>query len=91
MSPGKLCLNVDKSTYKDSFPSDMSLGKLSSYVDKSTFRLFPGDLSLGILIINSALMGPTSSPGIIAGDCIPDEVSPARIPQRHVAGETYPQ
>ncbi|GJW81837.1 zinc finger, CCHC-type containing protein [Tanacetum coccineum] len=34
--------------------------------------------------------GPTSSPGIIAGDCIPDEVSPARIPQGHVAGEMYP-
>ncbi|GKB40300.1 RNA-directed DNA polymerase, eukaryota, partial [Tanacetum coccineum] len=32
-------------------------------------------------------VGPTSSLGIIAGDCIPDEYSPATIPQRHVAGE----
>ncbi|GJS77398.1 F-box domain containing protein [Tanacetum coccineum] len=36
-------------------------------------------------------VGPTSSLGIIAGDCIPDEYSPATIPQRHVAGETFPQ
>ncbi|GJZ69976.1 RNA-directed DNA polymerase, eukaryota, reverse transcriptase zinc-binding domain protein [Tanacetum coccineum] len=28
---------------------------------------------------------------LFAGDCIPDEVSPAMIPQRHVARETYPQ
>ncbi|GKD90136.1 hypothetical protein Tco_1365643, partial [Tanacetum coccineum] len=35
--------------------------------------------------------GPTSSLGIIAGDCIPDEVSPATIPQRHVAGDRFPQ
>ncbi|GKB12334.1 hypothetical protein Tco_0846257, partial [Tanacetum coccineum] len=26
-----------------------------------------------------------------AGDCIPDEVSPATIPQRHVAGDRFPQ
>ncbi|GJX09907.1 hypothetical protein Tco_0199766, partial [Tanacetum coccineum] len=30
-------------------------------------------------------VGPTSSLGIIAGDCIPDEDSPATIPQRHFA------
>ncbi|GJS79940.1 hypothetical protein Tco_0729821 [Tanacetum coccineum] len=36
-------------------------------------------------------VGPTSSLGIIAGDCIPDEVSPATIPQRHVAGDRFPQ
>ncbi|GJQ89018.1 hypothetical protein Tco_0000157 [Tanacetum coccineum] len=28
---------------------------------------------------------------LFAGDCIPDEVSPAMIPQRHVTRETYPQ
>ncbi|GJS19987.1 hypothetical protein Tco_0448619 [Tanacetum coccineum] len=36
-------------------------------------------------------VGPTSSLGIIAGDCIPDEDSPATIPQRHVAGDRFPQ
>ncbi|GKC67001.1 F-box domain containing protein, partial [Tanacetum coccineum] len=36
-------------------------------------------------------VGPTSSLGIIAGDCIPDEYSPATIPQRHVAGDRFPQ
>ncbi|GKF52675.1 hypothetical protein Tco_0159585 [Tanacetum coccineum] len=34
-------------------------------------------------------VGPTSSLGIIDGDCIPDEYSPATIPQRHVAGERW--
>ncbi|GKE57842.1 hypothetical protein Tco_1497027, partial [Tanacetum coccineum] len=34
---------------------------------------------------------PTSSLGIIAGDCIPDEDSPARIPQRHFVGDRFPQ
>ncbi|GKE52611.1 hypothetical protein Tco_1487767, partial [Tanacetum coccineum] len=29
--------------------------------------------------------------GIVAGERIPDEASPAEIPQRHVAGETFPQ
>ncbi|GJZ39980.1 F-box domain containing protein [Tanacetum coccineum] len=33
-------------------------------------------------------MGPTSSLGIIAGERIPHEASPASIPQRHVAGES---
>ncbi|GJW48262.1 retrovirus-related pol polyprotein from transposon TNT 1-94 [Tanacetum coccineum] len=32
-------------------------------------------------------VGPTSSLGIIAGDCIPDEDSPATIPQRHFDGD----
>ncbi|GKD17513.1 hypothetical protein Tco_1206671 [Tanacetum coccineum] len=36
-------------------------------------------------------VGPTSSLGIIAGDCIPDEYSPATIPQRHVAVDRFPQ
>ncbi|GKG21854.1 hypothetical protein Tco_0384449, partial [Tanacetum coccineum] len=36
-------------------------------------------------------MGPMSSLGIIAGDCIPDEYSPTTIPQRHVAGDRFPQ
>ncbi|GKG62072.1 hypothetical protein Tco_0631976, partial [Tanacetum coccineum] len=34
---------------------------------------------------------PTSSLGIIAGDCIPDEDSPATIPQRHFDGDSFPQ
>ncbi|GKG14392.1 hypothetical protein Tco_0353992, partial [Tanacetum coccineum] len=29
--------------------------------------------------------------GIVAVERIPDEASPAEIPQRHVAGETFPQ
>ncbi|GKG12673.1 hypothetical protein Tco_0346910, partial [Tanacetum coccineum] len=29
--------------------------------------------------------------GIIAGDCIPDEDSPATIPQRHFDGDRFPQ
>ncbi|GKC44973.1 hypothetical protein Tco_1062695, partial [Tanacetum coccineum] len=36
-------------------------------------------------------VGPTSSLGIIAGERIPHEASPARIPQRHVAGDKFPQ
>ncbi|GJT33045.1 hypothetical protein Tco_0923464 [Tanacetum coccineum] len=36
-------------------------------------------------------VGPTSSLGIIAGDCIPDEDSPATIPQRHFDGDRFPQ
>ncbi|GJX69423.1 hypothetical protein Tco_0305150 [Tanacetum coccineum] len=36
-------------------------------------------------------VGPTSSLGIIAGDCIPDEDSPATIPQRHFDGDSFPQ
>ncbi|GJZ65687.1 hypothetical protein Tco_0622383 [Tanacetum coccineum] len=37
------------------------------------------------------IMGPTSSLGIIAGERIPYEASPASIPQRQVAGDTFPQ
>ncbi|GKC97323.1 RNA-directed DNA polymerase, eukaryota, reverse transcriptase zinc-binding domain protein, partial [Tanacetum coccineum] len=36
-------------------------------------------------------VGPTSSLGIIAGDCIPDEDSPATILQRHFDGDSFPQ
>ncbi|GKD68526.1 hypothetical protein Tco_1322616, partial [Tanacetum coccineum] len=36
-------------------------------------------------------VGLTSSLGIIAGDCIPDEDSPATIPQRHFFGDRFPQ
>ncbi|GJR98166.1 hypothetical protein Tco_0270340 [Tanacetum coccineum] len=36
-------------------------------------------------------VGPTSSLGIIAGDCIPDEDSPATITQRHFDGNRFPQ
>ncbi|GJR35141.1 hypothetical protein Tco_1210825 [Tanacetum coccineum] len=56
-------------------------------------RRFPSDMSQGKIChrgptsLTEKRVGPTSSPGIITGDCIPDEVSPARIPQRHVAGE----
>ncbi|GJX75712.1 hypothetical protein Tco_0322523 [Tanacetum coccineum] len=43
-------LNVDKSTYKDSFPSDMSPGKLCLFVDLSTYKdSFSSDKSLGII------------------------------------------
>ncbi|GJZ77729.1 hypothetical protein Tco_0642401 [Tanacetum coccineum] len=36
-------------------------------------------------------VGPTSSLGIIDGDCIPDEDSPVTIPQRHFDGDSFPQ
>ncbi|GKB96266.1 F-box domain containing protein [Tanacetum coccineum] len=36
-------------------------------------------------------VGPTSSLGIIVGDCIPDEDSPATIPQRHFDGDRFPK
>ncbi|GJU60058.1 F-box domain containing protein [Tanacetum coccineum] len=36
-------------------------------------------------------MGPTVSLGIVAGEGIPVELSPANIPQRQVARERYPQ
>ncbi|GKE13542.1 hypothetical protein Tco_1417093 [Tanacetum coccineum] len=60
-----------------SFPSDLSLGKT-----------FPNDLSLRK---GSNVRQGKSSLGIIAGDCIPDEYSPATIPQRHVAEDRFPQ
>ncbi|GJU13532.1 hypothetical protein Tco_1135928, partial [Tanacetum coccineum] len=42
-------------------------------------------------MIKGMFVGPTSSLGIIAGERIPHEASPARIPQRHVAGDNFPQ
>ena len=54
-------------------------------------------MSLGILChrgtnsLTEKCVGPALSPGIVAGDTIPVEASPANIPQRHVAGETNPQ
>ncbi|GJZ50150.1 RNA-directed DNA polymerase, eukaryota [Tanacetum coccineum] len=69
------------------FPSDMSLG----------IRFGLPICAIGLLVchrgtncLTEKRVGPTSSLGIIAGDCIPDEYSPATIPQRHVAGETFP-
>ena len=54
-------------------------------------------MSLGILChrgtnsLTEKCVGPALSPGIVAGDTIPVDASPANIPQRHVAGETHPK
>ena len=42
----------------------------------------------GTASLTEKCVGPTSSPGIIAGDTIPVEASPAKIPQRQITGET---
>ncbi|GJV46860.1 hypothetical protein Tco_1437072 [Tanacetum coccineum] len=39
----------------------------------------------------TSLTEKMSGTHIFAGDCIPDEVSPATIPQRHVAGDRFLQ
>ncbi|PWA47008.1 hypothetical protein CTI12_AA502630 [Artemisia annua] len=44
-----------------------------------------------LALLSFGFVGPTSSPGIIAGDTIPVEASPANIPQRQDTGETNPQ
>ncbi|GKA80418.1 hypothetical protein Tco_0787014, partial [Tanacetum coccineum] len=41
--------------------------------------------------VSPVALGPTSSLGIIVGERIPYEASPASIPQRQVAGDTFPQ
>ena len=45
----------------------------------------------GTISLTEIWVGPTSSPGIVAGNTIPSEASPAKIPQRHVAWERNPQ
>ncbi|GJW38652.1 hypothetical protein Tco_0064497 [Tanacetum coccineum] len=50
----------------------------------SVGRVFPARATAGP-------MGPTVSLGIVAGEGIPVELSPANIPQRQVARERYPQ
>nr|GFC83260.1 hypothetical protein [Tanacetum cinerariifolium] len=58
---------------------------------------FPGDLSSGNIchcgtyFLTGHYVGPTFSPGIVAGEGIPYERSPATILRRQVAGETRPQ
>nr|GEX77781.1 hypothetical protein [Tanacetum cinerariifolium] len=58
---------------------------------------FPGDMSPGNMchrgtnFLTGKYVGPTVSLGIVAEDGIPCERSPANIPWRQVAGETYPQ
>ncbi|GJU79840.1 hypothetical protein Tco_1282205 [Tanacetum coccineum] len=58
------------------FPSDMSLGK-SCHRDTNC--------------LTEKRVGPTSSLGIIAGDCILEEDSPTTIPQRNFDGDRFPQ
>ncbi|PWA47920.1 RING/U-box superfamily protein [Artemisia annua] len=45
----------------------------------------------GTASLTEKRVGPTSSLGIIDGETIPVEASPANIPQRHVTGERYPK
>nr|GEZ54942.1 hypothetical protein [Tanacetum cinerariifolium] len=45
----------------------------------------------GTYFLTGKYVGPTVLPGIIAGEGILYERSPANIPRRQVAGETYPQ
>ncbi|GJW59911.1 hypothetical protein Tco_0109246 [Tanacetum coccineum] len=45
----------------------------------------------GTNYLTGKYVGPTLSLGIVAGERIPSERSPANIPQRQVARETYPQ
>nr|GEW58704.1 hypothetical protein [Tanacetum cinerariifolium] len=65
-------------------------------------RLFPGDMSFlgdmslenmshrGTYFLTEKYVGPTVSLGIVAGERIPYERSPANIPRRQVAGKSYP-
>ncbi|GJU17074.1 hypothetical protein Tco_1145040, partial [Tanacetum coccineum] len=45
----------------------------------------------GTSCLTEKYVGPTLSLGIVAGERIPSERSPASVPQRLVAGERYPQ
>ncbi|GJY92135.1 hypothetical protein Tco_0507917 [Tanacetum coccineum] len=45
----------------------------------------------GTSCLTEKYVGPTLSLGIVAGERIPSERSPANFPQRLVAGERYPQ
>ncbi|GJW55502.1 hypothetical protein Tco_0099587 [Tanacetum coccineum] len=45
----------------------------------------------GTSCLTEKYVGPTLSLGIVAGERIPCELSPANFPQRQVAGERYPQ
>nr|GEW69145.1 hypothetical protein [Tanacetum cinerariifolium] len=56
---------------------------------------FPGDMSPGNMchrstyFLTGKYVGPTVSPGIVAGEGIPYERSPVNIPRRQVAGEIH--
>nr|GEW72479.1 hypothetical protein [Tanacetum cinerariifolium] len=58
---------------------------------------FPGDMSPGNMchrdtyFLTGKYVGPTVSPGIVTGEGIPCERSPANIPRQQIARETYPQ
>ncbi|GKE22609.1 hypothetical protein Tco_1434121, partial [Tanacetum coccineum] len=52
----------------------------------------PGNMCHGgTNYLTEKYVGPTVSLGIVAGERIPSERSPATIPQRQVAREWYPQ
>nr|GEX36132.1 hypothetical protein [Tanacetum cinerariifolium] len=52
----------------------------------------PGDICYrGTNYLTEKYVGPTVSLKIVAGEGIPVEHSPAKIPQRQVAGKTFPQ
>ncbi|GKB36290.1 hypothetical protein Tco_0881232 [Tanacetum coccineum] len=52
----------------------------------------PGNMChRGTNFLTEKYVGPTVSLGIVAGERIPVEHSPANIPQRQVAREGYPQ
>nr|GEX51750.1 hypothetical protein [Tanacetum cinerariifolium] len=58
---------------------------------------FPGDMSPGNMchrgtyFLTGKYVGPTVLLGIVSGEGIPCERSPAKIPRRQVTRETYPQ
>ncbi|GKC83545.1 hypothetical protein Tco_1139262 [Tanacetum coccineum] len=87
----------DSKILKKAFPSDMSLGNLWGLKHFSLPKDSPATCRWGKVChrgtncLTEKRVGPTSSLGIIAGDCIPDEDSPATIPQRHFDGDRFPQ
>ncbi|GJZ69742.1 hypothetical protein Tco_0633292 [Tanacetum coccineum] len=70
---------------------------LNTYSDFGRFRTFSSDMSPrnmchgGTNYLTEKYVGPTLSLGIVAGERIPSEHSPATIPQQQVARERYPQ
>ncbi|GJS65817.1 F-box domain containing protein [Tanacetum coccineum] len=71
--------------------------RLSNYSPRKMFKEFDSGVAIrkvchrGTNCLAEKRVGPTSSLGIIVGDCIPDEDSPATIPQRHFDGDRFPQ
>nr|GEY75749.1 oligopeptide transporter 4-like [Tanacetum cinerariifolium] len=99
-----MSLFKSKSKYSDMFSQFESGGASGSGGcgdDEEGFgtglRSFPDDMSSGNMchrgtnFLTGKYVGPTVLLGIVAGEGIPCERSPANIPRRQVTGETYPQ